>query len=135
MFVILHSYQLWLMSDLFSSSARLSQSYQTTQVHNHVIYLQNSSRLCMLRISLLDDFLSAKCFCSNLMQFDTLVSPCFPLVSILETRILHVVSQKGNALCSGFRDPLAWKPEGNMGFPTWKPGGNYMETPGFKKET
>ena len=60
------------------------------------------------------------------------VSPWFPLGKLEDSMWFP---QKGNALRSGFRDSLAWKLGGNLGFPTWKPGGNYMETPGFQRET
>ena len=41
---------------------------------------------------------------------------------------------KENAKRFGFRDSLAWKLGGNLGFPTWIPGGNYMRTLGFQRE-
>ena len=60
------------------------------------------------------------------------VSPWFPLWKLDD---FMWFPPKENALRSGFRDSLAWKPGGNLGFPTWKPGENYKETTGFQRET
>ena len=41
----------------------------------------------------------------------------------------------GNTLRSGLHASIAWKLGSTSGFPIWKIGGNYMETPGFQRET
>ena len=42
---------------------------------------------------------------------------------------------RGNTLRSGLHASIAWKLGSTSGFPIWKIGGNYMETPGFQRET
>ena len=42
---------------------------------------------------------------------------------------------RGNTLGSSLHASMAWKLGSTSGFPLWKIGGNYMETPGFQRET
>ena len=39
-----------------------------------------------------------------------------------------------NSLRSGLQASIAWKLGSTSGFPIWKIGGNYIETPGFQSE-
>ena len=60
------------------------------------------------------------------------VTTISPLGKLENTRWFH---PKGNVMRYGFLDSLAWKPGGKLGFPTWKPGENDMETLGFQRKT
>ena len=55
-------------------------------------------------------------------------------VSILETTIFHVVFPEGE---TPYAPDYILPSHGNStsGFPIWKIAGNYMETPGFHRET
>ena len=58
------------------------------------------------------------------------VFPWFPLGKLEDSMWFP---PKGNVLRSSLRDSLAWKPGGNLGFPSLKPGGNYMEKPRYPR--